>query len=59
MTAQYQELDLLFNVSEDLVKGGMCQVVQILSKNLKIQKDWPVSKMEQVQNQVIVRNKDE
>ena len=56
MTAQYQEMDLLFDESEDLVQGQMGQIVDIMSKNLKIQKQWPVSQIKQVNNQVILRN---
>lgn len=61
MTAEFQEQDYLFDVSEDLVQGGMTQVVDIIASKLtdsNVLMDWPVKKLEQVitQDKVIVTN---
>lgn len=36
-SAKYQEIDTIFEGSEDLVPKGMCQIVQVLEKDLDIQ----------------------
>jgi hypothetical protein len=49
MTAEFQEQDYLFDVSEDLVQGGMTQVVDIIASRLNnsnVLMDWPVKKLE-------------